>query len=96
VAARKSSKPNTVPKSGPEIPPAVPVEKETVWIVEYNNRESPTTYYECWTVAKTEDGAKAAKEYYEARCGTFGTVRYRQVALVDGSEGVFSPLSVVG
>lgn len=94
MAARKGSKPNTVPKSGPEIPPEVPAEKDTVWVVEYNNKESPTNYYECWTVAKTEDGAKAAKEFYDIRYGNFGTVRCREVALVDGSEGAFGQLSV--
>ena len=92
--APRKTKAEPAPKSGPEIPPAVPVEKEAVWVVEYNNKESPTTYYECWAVAKTEEGAEAAKEYYETRFGSFGTVRYRKVALVDGTEGVFSPLSI--
>lgn len=92
--APRKSKPATLPKSGPEIPPEVPKELETVWVVEYNNKESPTKYYECWAVAKTEEGAQAAKEFYDVRHGSFGDVRYREVALVDGTEGFFSPLSV--
>lgn len=88
------AKPAAKPRSGPEIPAAVPVHDRTVWIIEYNNKESATEYYECWVVAETEDGAEQVKKFYENKFGKFGTVRSRELAVVDGTEERFAHVGI--
>jgi hypothetical protein len=57
----------------------------SVFIVEYNGKESGTEYYEAWATFTTKEGAEKGAAFYRNRYRK-GRVRVRELPLETGEE----------
>jgi FtsP/CotA-like multicopper oxidase with cupredoxin domain len=61
----------------------------SVFIVEFNGKESSTDYYEAWSVFSTKEGAEKGKAFYQNKFRK-GTVRIRELTVETGEEDKYN------